>query len=339
MFNASQSSSSPTVTLNPATRTTLFVILGSILAAFMGALTIEKTTFLYKEQLHLDANAVGTLGLILGLPAYVQPFMGAWTDTFPFLGYRRRSYYIVGHLAGTLGLAGLAALHQYTYAAVILLLLVSGMFGMFANVAVNAVLVSVGNEAGMFGRFKSLQLFVPMVLSIAYTAKLAGHVTQDWSYSHAFGTAALLSLLYIPLSLLLIDSPIEHTRQSDTNKPQPTTCKNAQSEQETRKSRKAALRKAVKSPGLWAITGYVFYLILTPGVNTAQIYYETDVLRLSKQFIGDLQAYGSAGIALGLLLFMAGSRRLPVISLVIAAWLMDCISYPILDASARRSKR
>ena len=44
------------------------------------------------------------------------------------------------------------------------------------------------------------------------------------------------------------------------------------------------------------MVAYVFYLILTPGPNS--LYYFSDGLHFSKQFIGDLQKWHAAGTVL-----------------------------------------
>jgi hypothetical protein len=74
----------------------------------------------------------------------------------------------------------------------------------------------------------------------------------------------------------------------------------------------AALRQAARSPELWMVVGYVFYLIFTPGTNMAKFYYSVDTLHFSKQFIGNLGQFTSAGVLLGILFFAAVSRKLPV---------------------------
>ena len=50
----------------------IFVLLDTVLAA----LTKGKTLFLYKDQLHLSAGGVTTIGLLLGIPSFAQPFFG-----------------------------------------------------------------------------------------------------------------------------------------------------------------------------------------------------------------------------------------------------------------------
>src|SRR5713101_7031396 len=78
---------------HPFLRVALLVGLSVLLGTISSAIRGEKTQFLLKEELHLTATGTATLGQLLGIPAYLQPFVGASTDLFPLFGHRRRSYY------------------------------------------------------------------------------------------------------------------------------------------------------------------------------------------------------------------------------------------------------
>ena len=71
----------------------------------------------------------------------------------------------------------------------------------------------------------------------------------------------------------------------------------------------------------------MFYLYVTPLLGTASVYYETDVLHLSKDFIGRLDKWTAAGSLAGLIAFSAVSRKLPVRMLVWGAVGTDCAIY------------
>lgn len=308
-------------------RIAAFLTLSVVLGAFGGAVTGEKTTFLYKEVMHLTPGDIGTLGLLVNIPAYLQPFLGAGSDLFPLFGSHRRSYYLVSLLVRVGAYWGLACLSQYHYIAVICLMLVLASGGVLATVMVNAVMVAVGNRTRRLGQLQSLIVFVPAVMSLLYTARLSGYVTQNWSYHHAYGIAALLILLHLPLVLLIDEKPAVAAVEGH-ERIHPAERRAARLEERARSA--AALREAARMPGLWAVICLVFYLILTPGIGNAQIYYMTDVLHFSKQLIGSLGMYSSAGAIVSMGLFAAFSQRMPVRSLVWGAWGMDCLGYPIL---------
>lgn len=314
------------LSLTPVARIFLLIGLSALLGSVLGALTGEKTTFLYKEELHLSASGLATLAILLSLPSYLQPFMGAWADLKPLFGFHRRSYYVIGSLIGSMGYLGLAFMHSYHIGSVVCLFLITGFFGVYSGVIVNATMVAVGNSTATFGRLQTLSIFIPYVLSLSYTSHLSGYVTQHWSYERAYGTAALLSLLFVPLVFLIEDRRVIHGREAAESE-EAHAARTA--ERHDRNARNlATLKAAMKSPGLWALVGFIFYLIITPGPNT--VYYFTDGLHLSKQFIGSNARWTSVGALLGMALFALGSKRLPVIALVLGAWLMDCALYPAM---------
>jgi hypothetical protein len=313
---------------DPLWRVALLIIVSVSFGSLLGAFTGQKVTFLFKEELHLSVSEVGTLGILLGIPAYLQFFMGAWADLRPLFGYHRRSYYVLACLLEIAGFLGLAFLHQYQYAMVACLLLVTGAGGVLLGVVFNAVMVTVGNPTGSFGSLQSLARFVPIVLSIVYVSGLSGRVLEHWSYRHSFLMAALLCLLRIPVALLIDEKRVARRYRADETKEERKRRLDARQADRERTAR--ALRQAAATPGLWAMVAFIFYLILTPGIFTAETYYMKDVLHLSKQFIGDLAKWRAGGVLIALIAFGLASRRLPVRSLVWGAWIMDCVSYPAL---------
>ncbi len=307
-------------------RVIVLAVLAATLGVFIVAFTSEKLLFLYKEQLHLSPGGVGTLGIIAGIPSYLQPFMGAFSDLNPLFGYHRRSYFVLGGIISALGYLLLALQAHYAYGAVVALVTIAAAGGIMVNVVFNAVLVVVGNATGTFGRLQTLLYFISYGWVLAYTGHLTGHVTQDWSYRLAFECAAAFSLAGTLLVWLI---PERRARHEASVAPEDLLARNA-ARQEERQRTLAVLQSAAASPGLWVLVVFIFYLIVTPGTNTAQVYYETDALHLSKQFIGDLRSWTAAGVIAALALYGAASNRLSARALVFGAWLMDCAAYLLL---------
>ena len=313
-------------------RTALLIAAAAALGGVLAAVTANKQLFLYKDTLHLTASGVGTLLLLINLPAYLQPFMGGLSDLYPLGGWHRRSYFALAAIVQAAGYAGLMTLHQYHYAALACLLIVAGTGGALAGVLVNAAMVSVGNRTGTFGSLQTLFQFTPLVLSLAYTARLDGEVTASWSYHHTFLVAALLSLAFLPLTLLLEDKRVTSGRRM--------TAEQEEAKRAERTRTAAALRAVAATPGIWVMTAFLFYLYVTPLLLTASVYYETDVLHLSKGFIGRLDSSMAAGSIAGLIAFGAFSRRLPIRAIVWGAIGADAAIYLIAmtmhDASSVR---
>ncbi len=308
-------------------RILVLAVLAATLGVFIVAFTSEKLLFLYKEQLHLSPGGVGTLGIIAGIPSYLQPFMGAYSDLNPLFGYHRRSYFVLGGVISALGYLFLALQPHYSYGAVIALVTIAAAGGIMVNVVFNAVLVVVGNATGTFGRLQTLLYLISYGWVLVYTGHLTGHVTQFWSYRLAFEWAAALSLAGTLLVWLIPEK--RQAGQGASVAPEDLIVRNAVRREERQRTL-AILRSAAASPGLWVLVAFIFYLIVTPGTNTVQVYYETDALHLSKQFIGDLRSWTSAGVLAALALYGTASSRLSARALVFGAWLMDCSAYLLL---------
>ena len=304
-------------------QTVILIAATAALGGVLGAITGNKLTFLYKEQLHLSASAVGTLALIVNIPAYLQPLMGGVSDLYPLFGWHRRTYFALASGVQALGFAGLAGLHAYHYAAIACLLIVAGAGGVMAGVLINAAMVTVGNRTGTFGPLQSLYQFTPLALSLAYTGNLDGYVTQNWTYPHTFAVAALVSLAAAPLAFLIEDTRVVSSCRLTAEDAAARRALKGADRAQTR----AALRDAARTPGLWVITAFLFYLYVTPLLMTASVYYQTDVLHLSKDFIGRLDKWSSAGSIAGLIAFGAVSRRLPMRILIWGAVASDCAVY------------
>ena len=321
----------------PPSEGTAFLRIALLMAGTVAVITLigtfsgEKLNFLYKDQLHLTAGGMASLAILLLIPNYLRPFIGAGSDFFPLLGYHRRSYYALAALLGALGFFCLSALPHYTYLTTALLVIVAIAGNVTLMIMADAVMVTVGNRAGTVGRIQAVQQFTPSVL-VFIVAPLGGYVTQHWSYAHCFRVAALTALFALPLTFLIDEKRVgtgRHEREAPEEHAARLEAKRAERAQTA-----AALRQAARTPGLWAVVAYVFYLIFTPGTNTAQFYYSVDSLHFSKQFLGSLNRYGAAGTMLGILVFAAISRRLPPLALVLGAWAIDCSQY-LMDFGLR----
>lgn len=301
------------------------LLIGLTVFVYVNAASVSglKMFFLYKNVLGLSASTQATIGIVVGIPSYLRPFMGAGADLFALLGFHRRSYYFLSWLLYAAGYFALAVLHTYHLAEVVCLVLVTVAGINLLYVIIDAVMVSIGNLTGQVGRLQTIQQGLPLILGLAYASVLSGYAAQHWTYTQCFLSTAVIALVGLPLVLL-----IDERRVSFAVEQREIEALLAK-RREDRSRAAAAIRSAASSWHLWAIVGYVFYLILTPGTNTAQMYYQVDRLHFSKQFIGNLGVAGSAGSIVAILLFIAVSRIISVRTVVWTAYLMDCSLYLI----------
>jgi MFS family permease len=297
------------------------VIVGSLVGMFSS----EKLSFFYKEQLHLSASAFSSLVILLAIPNYLRPVIGAGSDLFPLFGYHRRSYYMLAALLGAIGYFSLSLQTHPSYWTTALLVMVTVAGAVTLLIMADTVMVTVGNKTGTVGRLQAIQQFVPFLLSLTFTARVSGYVTQHWSYAACFRSAALIALLALPLAFL-IEEKRTHARQQQHETSEMHLARLEAKRLERQRGAKA-LGQAAKSPGLWAILAYVFYLTLTPSGSTAQFYFMVDHLHFSKQFIGNLGQYGAGGVLLGILTFAAISRKISVRTLIWTGWFIGTVAY------------
>jgi MFS family permease len=169
----------------------------------------------------------------------------------------------------------------------------------------------------------SLQNFVPYLLGLTIAASIQAHSAQYWSIEKCALIVGALLALRIPMAFLIPERAITHRKMADEHKQQRRLADKVQNDA-TRQS----LGHALRAPGLWVLLGYIFYLILTPGINIQLYYFEKGYLLFNDYTIGLLVRWSSAGVLAGLLFFAALSRYITVRTLVWGAFLMDCASYP-----------
>jgi len=309
-------------------RTATLIIGTVIVDTCVNALSSEKLNFLYKDVLGLSAGAFASLGILLNIPQYLRPFLGTLADMVPVAGYHRRSYYFLAVLAEAIALFSLSLISQYTYAAVAALVVTQTFGIVLMFLMMEATLVRTGNLTGMTGRLQTVQQFVRYALITTCTAHMSGYVTQHWSYHACLRTAAFVTLAALPLTLLIDERRVIRTHTAHETPDQKEARLRDKQADHARMSK--ALREGLKTPGLWAAVAFIFYLILTPGSGTAQLYFQVDHLHFSKQLLGDLTACGAAGSVVGFLTYAAVSPKLPGRALVFGLVFIDCLGYILL---------
>ena len=318
-----------------AVRTIVFLIVTVTMGAVITALTGLKTNLLMKDQLGLTVSQYNYLMLILGLPGYLQPFIGIWTDMFACFGYHRRSYYLAGKLIGAAGLFGLGYLElthrignvsTHSPAAAVCCMLIIAAGGIMRTVIFNAILVIVGNLTGRFGQYVSIVNIIPLAMGLWVTSVLSGYVADHWSYQHAFFAGGVVTLLSTPFVFLIDEKRVNYRKHKHE------TEEEHQVRVADRNKNRAQLRSSARilagNKDIWILIAFVFYLILTPGINNTKFYFERDFLHFTGENLGLLARYSSAGSLIGYGLYVLLSRRIPVFTLAWGAWLMDCLSYP-----------
>ena len=251
----------------------------------------QAMTIALKER-GLGAQQVGEFFMISTIPWLLKPVYGLISDFVPLFGRRRTSYFLLTTaLAAGFGFA-LAMLPEYSYWWMVGLFTAMGFGLAFTDVLTDALMVETGKPRGLTGAFQGIQWAAIYGASIA-VGVLGGHFAEDRNLSGAFLVAAtcpLLSLAAVASIVREPAAPVDRAQLRETWR---------------------AVRAALGQRTVWLVAGFIFFFAFSPSFGPALLYYQTDKLGFSQQFIGHLTALGSVGAMAGALLYAPLSRRVP----------------------------
>lgn len=262
------------------------------LADLSAGLANQPVLYLLKEDMNLTAAQAGFFFALIGLGWTIKPLYGLLSDFFPFLGFHRKSYLVLMSAVGVGSWLALSFSPPQYYAVLLLLTLCAATLA-FSDVMIDALMVETGRPLGLTGSFQAVQW---ASISLAFTlAQLGGGYLSTYAApQNVFLLSAFFPLATLLVTLRFVQEP--RARMSRAHL------------QDTGRS----LRGAAQSPTLWLVMGFLFFWNFSPSLGTPLVYYETDVLRFSKVFIGTLGAITNAAGALGALLFFSFCRDIPL---------------------------
>jgi len=262
----------------------------------MWSLPNQTLTITLKER-GLSAGQVATFFSFSIIPWLIKPAYGLLSDCVPLFGRRRKSYLLLtSSLAAGAGLAmGLAAPHRYWW--LVGLVTVMGLGLAFTDVLVDALMVESGKSRGLTGAFQAVQ-WGAIYMAAVLVGELGGLLAERRSLHAAFVVCALFPLISFGMTLFVVHEPP------------------ARVSREAFRQTLAALRAALGERDLWIVAGFIFFWTFSPSFGPALLYYQTDVLEFSQQFIGHLGALGSLAAVAGTILYAPLSRRVPLKPLI-----------------------
>ena len=250
----------------------------------------------FKEQ-GLTADRVANFFLLASIPWFIKPLYGLLSDFVPLFGQRRKSYLLLtSALACSAGLvAGLSAQHGYWWLA--LLYTTMGLGLAFNDVLIDALMVEKGKPLGLTGAFQSVQWAAITCASIL-VGLLGGHFAEDRDVHAAFTVAALFPLTVLLMAAFVVrETP---AGQEKTEFLQTWT----------------AVRAGLGERSVWLVAGFIFLFNFSPSFGPAFLYYQTDVLGFSQQYIGMLTSVSAAASVAGALIYAPLSRLTPLRRLI-----------------------
>ncbi len=262
----------------------------------MWSLPVLPLTFVLKGW-GLSAGQVATFFSISVIPWLVKPVYGLISDFLPLAGYRRKSYLLLtSGLAATAGLAlGLFVEHSYWELAIFFTAMGLGLA--FTDVLVDALMVENGKPRGLTGAFQSVQ-WASINLASILVGLLGGYLARQRNLHAAFLIAAGFPLISFVMTLFFIR---EQRARMDLAGFRHTL---------------RAVRAALAQRDVWIVAGFILFWTFSPSFGPALVYYQTDVLKFSEQFIGLLSSLGSAAGIVGAFFYAPLSRRVPLVRII-----------------------
>ncbi len=281
----------------------IVIFLGSIVSngASTGALGNLPLRFVLKNQLHLTQTAMAVFLAVSGFAWYLKPLAGILSDAMPLWGTRRRHYLLLGGAVGALTWLLLGIVPR-TYLSLLIPVCVLECMLVVCSTMLGALSVDYGRIYGAFGRLSGLRTGGVFLAGLV-SGPLGGFLAE-----RAFGLTAgvgvgMTCLLFVLVLLLLHETPLPR------------------SEVRLRTRFGAQFRSLLRSRTLWHVALMEFLFQFAPGFMTPLYYYQTNTLKFSSQFIGNLSVVSGGCGLLGAVLYVRVCRRLhlrPLLALSIA---------------------
>jgi predicted MFS family arabinose efflux permease len=263
-------------------------------------LPTQTLTLTLKERFGLSAGQAATFFLIATVPWYVKPLYGLISDFVPLLGRRRKSYLLLSSGLAALSGAALAVSADHTYAVLGVFVTSMGLGLAFTDVMVDALMVENGRARGLTGAFQSVQWAAIYGASII-VGLAGGQLAARRNLHAAFAVAACFPVVSFLMALIFIREP------------------RAAADRAAFRKTLASIREALWERDVWVVAGFTLFWTFSPSFGPAFLYYQTDVLQFSQEFIGLLLSLNAAGFVVGALVYAPLSRRVSLKRLIVAS--------------------
>ena len=259
----------------------------------------QTITIVLKER-GLSAAQVAQFFTIATLPWLIKPVYGMVSDFVPLFGRRRKSYLLgTSALAAVAGLT-LALVGDHSYWRLAIFFTAMGLGLAFTDVLVDALMVEAGRSRGLTGAFQGVQWAAINAATIV-VGVLGGRLAETRGLHAAFAVASGFPLV----SFLMAALSVKEAR--------------APADREAFRQAWNAIRSAVTERDVWVVAGFILFWTFSPSFGPALMYYQTDHLKFSQQFIGLLGSITAASAMVGAFIYAPVSRRVPLKWLIVGA--------------------
>lgn len=264
---------------------------------------------LFKDELKMDPATVGFLTGVTAFPWLIKPLYGFLSDAVPMWGYRRRSYLI---LCGALGAASwvTVSLPAVVSAPVVLVALTAGSLSTAcADVVADSIVVELsrGKPQSTAGSLQSL-CWASVSVGSVVSAYFSGSLVEAYGPRPVFLITACFPLLVAAAATAIPEVPVG--RDADETGAQRARAGTSMKMTPTRTPTIAELPAAFagQAKALWGAMSeksilypaiFVFLWQATPSASTAMLFFETNELGFTTEFLGRIQLLASVASLLG----------------------------------------
>jgi MFS family permease len=252
----------------------------------------QTITIVFKDAGYSVAH-ITNFFVVAGIPWLIKPLYGLLSDFYPILGRRRASYLVMTSSLAAIGGFLAAASGSSEYRTLLVLFAMMGFGLAFTDVLADAVMVERGREHGLTGAFQSVQ-WAAIYTSSMLVGLVGGWLAQRRNLVGAFTLAGCFPVI----TLIMVGAFVREKR--------------ALRDRAALIQRLTAVRAALRSREVWLVAGFIFFFTFSPSFGPGFLFYQTDRLGFSQEFIGALNALQSFGSVLGALTYGPLSRRWPL---------------------------
>jgi len=245
-----------------------------------------------KNQLHMPPEKVAAFWAVATIAWYGKPLVGLVCDAWPLFGTRRRGYLLLGTVAAACAWLAFAVLPA-RYGVLLANMTALNLGLVVVSAVVGGMQVEEGQRLGATGRLSALRMGLEGVMSVV--AGPLGGVLAMLSFGVTALSGAATVALLLPVTLLFHHEP-----------------RRAVEDRTVWTRAVIDLKRIVRSRPMWTASLLLFFLYLTPGLQTPLLYYQQDVLKLDARTMGLLQFAGGGGAVVGAALYAWLCRRLPL---------------------------
>jgi folate/biopterin transporter len=258
---------------------------------------------LFKDELKMEPATVGFLTGVTMVPWLIKPLYGFMSDSVPIWGYRRRSYLII---CGALGAASwlTVSLPMVASAPVILVALTCGSLSTAcADVVADSIVVELsrGKPQSTAGSLQSL-CWASVSVGSVMSAYFSGSLVEAYGPRPVFLITACFPLLVAAAATAIPEVPVGNTldgRPASTGARPMTTLTKLKQVPGAFVNQSKALWGAISEKSILYPAIFVFLWQATPSANTAMLYFETNELGFTTEFLGRIQLLASVASLLG----------------------------------------